>query len=175
GPERIDPDPPLRTARALEHRLQQIARDGLHRRDDAVLEVEDDRVGLAVERLGDLALAVGGDEQPRARLHQSGFFSISAVRVISHTSSPRWLKARCAQVTIPALGRDLLSRSSRHSLSQRSVSPAKTGLGSRTLSKPRLATRTPSVVSWTLMPTSRLKVKQLLTSGLPNSVFAAAS
>jgi len=37
-----------------------------------------------------------------------------------------------------------------------------------------LATSTPSVVSWTLIPTSRLKVKQLLTSGLPNSVCAAA-
>ena len=31
------------------------------------------------------------------------------------------------------------------------------------------------MVSWTLTPTIRLKVKQLLTSGLPNSVAAAAS
>src|SRR4029079_17300796 len=160
---------------AFEQRLQHVAGDRLQGRGDAVLEIEDDCVGVAVERLADLALAVGRDEQPGARLHQPPFFWISAVRVISHTSSPRWLNARCAQVTTPAFGRDLLSRRSTHSLSQRRVSPAKTGLGSRTLSKPRLATSTPSVVSWTLTPTSRLNVKQLLTSGFLNSVWAAAS
>ena len=41
------------------------------------------------------------------------------MRVHSHTSSSRWLKLRCAQVTMPALGRDLLSRSATHSLSLR--------------------------------------------------------
>ena len=35
----------------------------------------------------------------------------------SHTSSSRWLKLRCAQVTMPALVRDLLSRSAMHSVS----------------------------------------------------------
>ena len=52
----------------------------------------------------------------------------------SHTSSSRWLKLRCAQVTIPALGRELLSRTAMHSLSLRKVSPANTGLGNLTAS-----------------------------------------
>ena len=37
------------------------------------------------------------------------------------------MKLRWAQVTMPAFGRDLLSRSSMHSLSERSVSPTNTG------------------------------------------------
>ena len=104
APERIDADPPLRPARALRAALEDVARDRLLRRGDAVLEVEDDRVGVAVERLGDLPLAVGGDEQPGARLAHCGFFRSSAVRVHSHTSSSRWLKLRCAQVTMPGIG-----------------------------------------------------------------------
>ena len=86
---------------------------------NAVLEIEDDRVGLAFDRLGDLLLAVRRHEQPAARLAHAGFFSSSAERVHSQTSSPRWLKLRCAQVTMPAFGRDLLSRRSMHSLSLR--------------------------------------------------------
>ena len=101
---------------------------------DAVLEVEDDGVGVALKRLGDLPFAVRRNEQPGPGLAHCAFFCRSAVRVHSQTSSPRWLKLRCAQVTIPALGRDLLSRTARHSLSLRSVSPANTGLGKTSLS-----------------------------------------
>jgi len=58
---------------------------------DAILEVEDDRVGVAVERLLNLLVAVGGDEQPAARWHQrhAGFFLSNAERVHSQTFSPR--------------------------------------------------------------------------------------
>ena len=106
--------PPERLPRSLRN----LPGVRLLRRGNAVLEVEDDGVGVAVECLGDLLLAVGGDEQPAARLGHCGFFSRSAERVHSHTSSPRWLKLRCAQVTMPALGRDLLSRTAMHSLSR---------------------------------------------------------
>ena len=41
---------------------------------DTVFEIEDDGVGVAVERLGDLPLAVGRDEQPGAGLGHCGFF-----------------------------------------------------------------------------------------------------
>ena len=105
---------------------------------DAVLQVEDDRVGAALQRLHHLLVAVRRDEQPAARRGaqkaHAGFFRSSAERVHLHTSSPRWLKLRCSQVTIPAFGRDLLSRTSRHSLSLRSVSPTKTGEGKISLS-----------------------------------------
>ena len=74
------------------------------------------------------SLSAGTNSQERGSVI-AGFFSSSAVRVHSHTSSSRWLKLRCAQVTMPALGRDLLSRTAMHSLSLRSVSPANTGLG----------------------------------------------
>ena len=60
--------PPLRAAGRARQVLQDLARRRLLGRGDAVLEVEDDGVGVAVERLGDLLLAVGGDEQPAARL-----------------------------------------------------------------------------------------------------------
>ena len=73
-------------AGALGQALQDFAGRRLLRRGDAVLEVEDDRVGLAVERLGDLLFAVGRDEQPAARLGHDGFLSSSAERVHSHTS-----------------------------------------------------------------------------------------
>ena len=89
--DRVDPNPPLRAARAARERLEDLARSGLLRWNDAVLEVEDDRVGFAVEGLFDLSLAVGGDDHPASRSHD-GFFIRRAVRVHSHTSSPLWLK-----------------------------------------------------------------------------------
>ena len=48
--------------------------------------------------------------------------------------SSRWLNIRCSKVTIPASGRELLSLRPTTSVSARSVSPMKTGLGIRTLS-----------------------------------------
>src|SRR5687768_3486515 len=110
APERVDAHPPVRAAGSRRQRLQDVTSRGLARRSDAVLEVEDYRVRVAGQRPRDLLLAVGGNEQPAARMNfHCGFFSSNAVRVHSQTSSPRWLKLRCAQVTMPALGRDLLS------------------------------------------------------------------
>src|SRR5262250_3093503 len=54
------------------------------------------------------------------------------------------------------------------------VSPWNTGLGNSTFSKPRLPTVVPRVVSLTDRPTATPSVNRLLTSGLPNSAFAAA-
>ena len=45
---------------------------------DRVLEVDDDRVGPGFGRLGQLALAVAGDEQPRADGHQATAVSVMA-------------------------------------------------------------------------------------------------
>lgn len=59
---------------------------------------------------------------------------ISAVRSIVQTVSSRWFSIRCSKVTIPASGRDAESLSAITSVSARSVSPMKTGLGIRTLS-----------------------------------------
>ena len=86
------------------------------------------------------------------------------------TSSPRWLYARWANVTIPSFGRDLLSRTSSTSLSIRSVSPTKIGAGKRTSSHPRLATAVPCVVSLTEIPTISPSVKHELTRIRPYSV-----
>jgi hypothetical protein len=52
------------------------------------------------------------------------------VRLNSITTSRRWLIPRQRIVTMPTLGFDCDSRSSRISLSAQSVSPAKTGFGS---------------------------------------------
>ena len=139
GADRVDPDPALRLAvAAFGEQAEQLPRDRLLRRRDAVLQVEDHRVGAAFQRLHHLLVAVRRDEQPAARrwpaVAHAGFFRSSAERVHLHTSSPRWLKLRCSQVTMPALGRDLLSRTSRHSLSLRSVSPTNTGAGKISLS-----------------------------------------
>ncbi len=54
------------------------------------------------------------------------------------------------------------------------VSPAKTGAGSVTLSQPRLAT-TFWLMSGTLSPVTRDRVRQLFMSGRPNSDRAAKS
>ena len=59
---------------------------------------------------------------------------MSAVRSVVHTTSSLWLSIRCSNVTIPASGRDFESLSAITSVSARSVSPMKTGLGIRTLS-----------------------------------------
>ncbi|MNC86305.1 hypothetical protein D3C83_19570 [compost metagenome] len=52
------------------------------------------------------------------------------------------------------------------------MSPAKTGAVRRTLSQPRFATAF-WLRSETLMPVTIASVRQLFTSGRPNSVFAA--
>ena len=151
---------------------------GRHR----VLEVERDRVG---RRARQLAQHVGlarrartagcagerarGSRRPAVPVHE---------RVAAgawHTSSSRWLKPRCSNVTMPWSGRDFDSRAATTSDSPWRVSPANIGAGNATSSNPRLATVVPCVVSSTEMPTSRPRVKRLLTSGRPNSVPAAYS
>ena len=56
-----------------------LARGGLLRRRDGILEIEDQRVGADAARLGELALGIAGNEQQRAQPHV-GFLSISATR-----------------------------------------------------------------------------------------------
>jgi len=68
---------------------------------------------------------------------------------------------------MPASARDLLSRALSTVVRTLSVSPWNTGLGKRTSVMPRLAMVVPSVVSPTLMPITRPRVKMLLTSGRP--------
>jgi hypothetical protein len=76
---------------------------------------------------------------------------------------------------MPALGRDLLARTSSTVVRERSVSPANTGAGKRTSVMPRLATVVPSVVSCTDRPMTSPSVKMLFISGFANSVPLAYS
>ena len=69
---------------------------------------------------------------------------------------------------MPHCGFDLDSRFSRTSDSEYSVSPAKTGLGNRTLSQPRL--KPFSLTSATPSPATIASVKPLLIRHCPNSV-----
>ena len=89
---------------------------------DGILEVEDDRVGAARLRLREAVRAVAGHEEHRAH-HASALRFMSAVRRQFATSSPRWLKHRCTKITMPASGRERLSRISCTTVSVRSVSP----------------------------------------------------
>ncbi len=75
---------------------------------------------------------------------------------------------------MPCSGRERLRRTSRTQVSARMESPGKTGAGNFTSVKPRLATVVFSVVSATVSPTSRPRVKRLLTMGRPYSLRAAA-
>lgn len=54
---------------------------------------------------------------------QADFFIISARRRASQTISPRWLRPRWMKVTMPCVGRDMLSRLAAISVCARSVSP----------------------------------------------------
>jgi hypothetical protein len=72
--------------------------------------------------------------------------------------------------TIPASGRDLLSRSSITSVSICTVSPWNRGRGNRTSSHPRLAIAVPSVVSPTEIPVISPSVKHEFTSRCPYCV-----
>src|SRR6478736_583625 len=76
--------------------------------------------------------------------------------------------------TIPTLGRERDSRLEITSVSDHSVSPTYTGLGSLMSVQERFAVAF-SLVSGTLIPVTRARVNVLLTSGLPNSVRAANS
>jgi hypothetical protein len=79
------------------------------------------------------------------------------------------------KVTIPASGRDLLTRAATTSVRVEIVSPANTGAGNATSVMPRLATSVPMVRLCTDMPIIRPSVYSEFTSGRPNSVKAAYS
>src|SRR3569832_631924 len=146
--------------------LQEVAREGACLRTvlcrDGVFEVEDQRIRGRRFRLGELLLAVSGDEEERTQDH-FGVLCIRALRLHWATVSPRWLMALCSNRTMPWDGRDLLSRISSTVVSTRSVSPWKTGLGKVTSVMPRLATVDPSVVTCTEMPIIRPSVNSELT------------
>jgi hypothetical protein len=88
------------------------------------------------------------------------------------TVCPLWLKPVVATVTMPTSGRDAEARTARTSDREYSVSPSKTGCGSRTSSQDRLA-MTFCETSDTDWPVTSASVKVLFTSGRPNSVWAA--
>src|ERR1700678_1627114 len=159
-------------AQIIEHHR---ARDFRAVRRNRVLKIEHQRVGARGFRLGELALAVARHEQERAESHDAGRLRISADRLQYATSSARWLKHRWSNTTIPASGRERLSRFSATVVSARSVSPIKTGCAKRVSAMPRFATVVPSVVSPTDTPIIRPSVKMLLTMRWPNSVPLANS
>src|SRR6185437_5399147 len=165
----LDPPAPMR----FEKRPRQLARHRPVGRRHRVLEVEDQCVGPAFEPLGELPLAVGGNEQERAHSHPRHL--INAARRQIATVSPCWLSPTCSNSTMPASARDLLRRRLTTVVRAWIVSPWKTGFGNRTSLIPRLATVVPSVVSPTEMPITSPSVKMLLTSGRPNSVVLANS
>src|SRR5262249_29093027 len=112
--ERIDPHPEL-LAGALGVCAQQLPnthpRGRQLRARDGILQIEDQRVRAAAERLGLLAIAVARNEEERAQRshsapgarggpsapnrrggpHPAGLFIISAARRQEATSSLRWL------------------------------------------------------------------------------------
>src|SRR5262249_9490682 len=156
---------PFRARTRIEEFAHHRPRGGFPWTCDRVLEIEDDSVGFDLVGLGELFLAVAGDEQHRAQHRGAHFFglrSIRAERLHEPTNSSRWLKVRCRKMTMPLSGRDLLSRSSSTSVSTWMVSPWNRGLGKRTSSQPRFATVVPSVVSPTEIPTMKPSVRQLL-------------
>ncbi len=96
----------------------------LHRLDRRLQHARGPSTGLRP-----VPLPVPGRSEAHPRLRW-----MSAVRSVVQTSSSRWLSIRCSKVTIPASGRDRESLREMTSVSARSVSPMKTGLGILTLS-----------------------------------------
>ena len=75
---------------------------------------------------------------------------------------------------MPIVGRDFDSRTPSTVERERIVSPSKTGLGREIFSHARFA-KTFCEMSVTVWPVTSASVNVELTSGLPNSVFAAYS
>src|SRR5574340_1177360 len=105
----------------------------------------------------------------------TGRLSMSPDRRTRHTSVSFWLNPRCSKRTIPVSGRDFDSRRERISVSTRRVSPMRTVAGKAISSNPRLPRVVPRVVSWTGMPTTRPRVKTLLTMRSPYMLCFANS
>ena len=96
------------------------------------------------------------------------------VRSNTQTSVPCWLKPRVCTVTIPACGRDLLSRLSSTSDSADRVSPTNSGWVSLISRHPRLAIAF-WLTSLTLMPAISATVSGEQTMQRPNSLCLAYS
>ncbi len=94
------------------------------------------------------------------------------VRLNSITTSARWLMPRQRIETMPTLGFEADSRSSRISLSAWSVSPSNTGFGSLMSVQARFAAAF-SLVSGTVSPVISASVNALFTSGRSKRVRAA--
>src|SRR5262249_28220831 len=146
GVERVDANIELvRAGSALQHVERQSARLRLLVGDDGILEVDDQRVGLAFAGLLEFARGIARHEQHRT--HQTGLLCIIAIRRHLPTISSFWFKAWCSNSTMPAFGRDLDSLNESTFVVARKVSPWKTGFGNVTSVMPRLATVVPMVVS----------------------------
>ena len=94
------------------------------------------------------------------------------VRLNSITTSRRWLMPRQRIETMPTLGFDFDSRSSRISLSAQSVSPSKTGFGSLMSVHGEVGGGVLARVRNGQAGDERER-EALLTSGLPNCVRSA--
>ena len=77
-----------RGAGSSSRRATSLARRGLLRRRDGILEIENQRVGAGRARLGEFALGIAGNEQQRAQPH-AGLLIISATRRQVATTSLR--------------------------------------------------------------------------------------
>src|SRR5690606_39000550 len=109
------------------------------------------RIGIGGDRLGKFPRAVARHKQEGAH-HAFGLLYMSPMRRQVATTSPCWFRQVCSNSTMPALGRDALSRLLRTFVIDRSVSPAKTGFGNFTSLMPRFPIVVPIVVSCTDMP-----------------------
>ena len=82
GIQRVDAHEQRRAlARRVQHRRHGLSRRRFGRSRHRILQVEDQRIGIASARLGEFLLAVTGNEQERPHHPVSGRLSISAVRL----------------------------------------------------------------------------------------------
>src|SRR3954468_17528493 len=136
---------------------------------DAAQELHDARVGEKGRRILDVGGRRLAEEEALGLDHSNSMIE----RSNSITASSFWLRPRVRTVTMPKPGRDFDSRFSSTSVSARIVSPAKTGIGSRTSRQPRLTPR--SDTSATDSPVTSASVNVESTSGRSHSVVAAYS
>ena len=134
---------------------------GLGGERDRILEIDDQRVGAALQRLGELLVVVAGDEQQRAhgvrlrspagagrRTHEGGAPAFGDQRsVLLEGAVAEFDEAR-------RRGAISTARVASTSVVALTVSPSNSGAGKFTSVMPRLAIVVPTVVSLTEMPTS---------------------
>src|SRR5262249_53847277 len=103
----------------------------------AAEELHDARIADKGPRVLDIGSPRPAQGKPLGLDHSGSMIE----RSNSITVSSRWFSPRVRTLTIPKPSRDCDSRFSNTSVSARSVSPAKTGAGSRTSRQPRLTPR----------------------------------